>query len=203
MLWLEKKYINLISNRLPLFHWKTPNLANFRCIFCGDSKRKKSLCRGYFIEKKDKFFYYCHNCSASHSFYDFLKLTDPELFKQYNIEYFNEKDPEKKKFYENNPNNEFKKPVFITSTQLKVLTKISSLPANHFAKQYVVNRGIPNHFHCKLFYAPKFFTWVNTIIPDKFKLNAQDEARLVIPFLDKDQKLFGFQGRSFDKNAQV
>jgi hypothetical protein len=201
--WLEEKYIGLISSRLPLFKKKSNNLYNFRCVQCNDSKRKKSLCRAYFIEKKDHWFYYCHNCGFSATFYDFLKLTDSELLKQYNIEYFNEKDEDKKKYYDENPNLAFKKPVFITSTQLKVLYKISSLPADHFAKQYVVNRGIPNHFHCKLFYAPKFFTWVNTIIPDKFKLNGSDEPRLVIPFLDKEQKLFGFQGRSFDKDAPV
>jgi hypothetical protein len=35
------------------------------------------------------------------------------------------------------------------------------------------------------------------MIPDKFEDVEKDEPRLIIPFLDKDKNLFGFQGRSF------
>jgi hypothetical protein len=47
----------------------------------------------------------------------------------------------------------------------------------------------------------KFKAWVNTMIPDKFDDLDKDEPRLIIPFLDKDKNLFGFQGRSFKKTG--
>jgi hypothetical protein len=67
-------------------------------------------------------------------------------------------------------------------------------------KKYVINRAIPSSSHYKLYYASKFNAWVNSIIPNK--LNSQkDEPRLVLPFIDKGGNLFGFTGRSFDKDG--
>ena len=39
------------------------------------------------------------------------------------------------------------------------------------------------------------------MIPDKFEDIETDEPRLILPFLDKDKNLFGFQGRSFKKDG--
>jgi len=51
-LYVDQKYLNLISNRLPLFKKKKDNTYNCRCIICGDSKKKKSKARGYFFANK-------------------------------------------------------------------------------------------------------------------------------------------------------
>ena len=66
-------------------------------------------------------------------------------------------------------------------------------------KKWVDNRKIPTNRHFELFYAPKFFTWVNTIIPNKFPSLDGDHPRLVIPFLDEDKNMFVLQGRAFGK----
>jgi hypothetical protein len=84
---------------------------------------------------------------------------------------------------------------------LKKLKKISQLDPEHPVKKYVVKRKIPSYTQYKLFYVPKFKEWVNTIIPEKFKINDDDEPRLIIPFLDRNKKLFGFQGRGFKKDG--
>ena len=200
-MWIDEKYCNLISIRLPLFHVKktNPYQANFRCIFCGDSKKSLNKCRGYFITKKEGIVYHCHNCGIHMWLSQLLKQIDFGLYKQYMAEKFVDSDV-KKKFYEPNPNDDFKKPKFITESPLRVLKKISQLNNDHPAKQYVLKRKLLNPTHAKLFYCPKFFAWVNTIIPDKFEVY-RDEPRLVIPFIDKEQNLFGFQGRSFDPKA--
>jgi hypothetical protein len=39
------------------------------------------------------------------------------------------------------------------------------------------------------------------MLPDKFEDLEKDEPRLILPFLDKDKNLFGFQGRSFRKSG--
>ena len=61
-------------------------------------------------------------------------------------------------------------------------------------------RKIPNEYHRKLYYAPYFAKFVNSVIPRKLP-EENDEPRLVIPFFDEYENLIGFQGRAFSKNA--
>ena len=53
-----------------------------------------------------------------------------------------------------------------------------------------------------LYFAPKFYQWVNTIIENKFPSLEKDHPRLVIPFFEKN-KMFALQGRAFgDENPK-
>ena len=52
----------------------------------------------------------------------------------------------------------------------------------------------------KLYYAPKFNEWVNSIIPGKLPKLENDSPRLVMPFIDKEGNLFGFNARAFRDN---
>jgi hypothetical protein len=204
MSWIDEKYANLVSVKLPLFGvTKTnPYQANFRCILCGDSKKSPSKCRGYFISKKDSIIYHCHNCGAHLWLSQFLKQVDHELYRQFMMEKYVDLNAKAKYHGEpDNPNNDFKKPKFITESPLKDLKKISQLSPFHPAKKYVLKRKIPNPYHAKLFYTPTFFAWVNSIVPDKFEIFV-DEPRLVIPFINKEQQLIGFQGRSFNPKSK-
>ena len=90
-------------------------------------------------------------------------------------------------------------PKFIKYSALADLRKISQLELNHPARRYVVGRKIPNRYHAKLFYAPKFKTWTNKLKPNKFDPEkiGKDEPRLLIPFVDQNGNLFGYQGRAF------
>ena len=78
--YLDRKYINLVSNSLVKFKWKKVNLANCRCVFCGDSETNKNKARGYFFSSKDSYFYKCHNCGVSYNVYKFLEVISPALF---------------------------------------------------------------------------------------------------------------------------
>ena len=49
-----------------------------------------------------------------------------------------------------------------------------------------------------MFFVNKFYEWVNTIIPNKFPSLENDHPRIVIPFFDENNKMFAFQGRSFN-----
>jgi hypothetical protein len=82
---------------------------------------------------------------------------------------------------------------------LKGLKKVSQLPPAHKAKKYIEQRKIPPSTHYKIFYAPHFSKWVNTIVPGKLN-EENDEGRIVLPFLSRDKKLLGFTGRSIDNN---
>ena len=74
---VDSKYINLVSSRLHKFKRVKPDLYNFRCPICGDSKKNKSKTRGYLYAIKANVNFKCHNCGASMSLNNFLKTLDP------------------------------------------------------------------------------------------------------------------------------
>lgn len=200
--WLDTKYANMLSLRLERFK-RVNNNFNFRCPVCGDSKKNKTKTRGWILSDKTKSRFYCHNCAASMSFPKFLKFIDHSMYFEYVKERLMEKSGGKSAEKKPDFTVTMKKPEFVKSTGLSTLKKISALPVGHPAKVYIQSRSIPPEVHHKLFYAPKFKTWVNSVLPNKFESTEKDEPRLIIPFLDEDQNLFGFQGRSFRKNDDL
>ena len=197
MTYVDLKYINILSGRLSLFKRKTNNLFNFRCPFCGDSQKNKMKARGYVYAKENKYSFKCHNCGITSSIGNLIKHVDMSLFKEYRMEAFVNKDRVVK---EKPKEITFSKREYHFKTPLKGLKKISQLQHNHPAKEYVQKRKIPNEYHRKLYYAPYFAKFVNSIIPRKLSED-NDEPRLVIPFFDEYENLIGFQGRSFSKNS--
>jgi transcription elongation factor Elf1 len=199
MQWIDDKYIGSISNRLSMFKRTDDGVYNFRCMVCGDSRKSKTKARGYLIRKNGNYFFTCHNCSATMSFSRLLEIVDPELHKDYIRERFLEnRRANTANIVEPAPDiGRFITPKFIKYTQLADLKRISQLDPSHPAKRYIMSRKIPSPLHSRLFYAPKFKAWTNTLIPNKFDLEKKDEPRLIIPFIDKYGNLFGYQGRSF------
>jgi len=105
---------------------------------------------------------------------------------------------EKYKKTDSEPNIKFTEPNFLRGdSPLKRLKKISQLEWNHPVKRFVQKRKIPSSQHYELYFAPKFYAWVNSIIPNKFSKLDNDHPRLVIPFFDEKRKMFAFQGRAF------
>ena len=202
--YVELQYATMLSNRLKLFKIKSrnPYRINFRCPECGDSQTSKSKARGWLLESKDQtFVYYCHNCGISMSFHNFLKSVDPYSYKEFLTEKFIEKHgatakPEEIAVTENLE----KIKLVFDEHPLKKIKKISQLKYDHPAKKYIDDRKIPPEQHYRIFYAPKFKTWVNSMLPDKLVFK-KDEPRIVLPFLDKKGNIFGFSGRGFDPNG--
>ena len=75
--WTSKDWINYVDAKvwenLPESSLKSRNNSEitFRCPICGDSKRNRLKKRGYFYRKTGTF--YCFNCQANMTGYDFLK----------------------------------------------------------------------------------------------------------------------------------
>ena len=200
MQWIDLKYIGALAPRLSMFAKKDNDVWNMRCPICGDSQKSKSKARGYILGKNGKYSYTCHNCNISMAFSKFLEIVDPGSYQDYIRERYIEKTSSfnTERIIEPAPDMaRFITPKFIKYTALANLKKISQLELEHPARRYVVNRQIPSKFHSKLFYAPKFKAWTNTLKPDKFDLTKKDEPRLIIPFIDKGGNLFGYQGRAF------
>lgn len=195
---IDVKYLKLISPKLEGFSQKNADLFNCRCFYCNDSQKKKSKKRGYFYKKANNLFYRCFNCERSTTLYKALEYLDSSLAKEYQMERFFDGGS---KFgnYEK-PKLNFKKPVFAKKSELNI-PAISSLPENHFAKNYVIDRKIPKGSHKDLYFADDFKKFVKDIYPEYDKELPDNDSRLVIPFRDESGALFAFQGRSFGKSA--
>lgn len=191
---IDRKYLLLISPKLKLFSQKKTDLYNFRCPICGDSQKDKNKCRGYIFRRKDDYFYRCHNCGASHNFYNFLEKVQPSIIKEYSIERYRNEEPQKEE-----PSVELAKikPTFKKKLKLKT---ISELPDTHLAKRYCLDRKIPEDSLHNLYYAPDFKKFVDDLGIDKKNL-IEDDKRLVIPFFDKDNNLVALQGRTLTNSS--
>lgn len=197
--YVDLHYANLLSSKLDRFRItsRNPCKINFRCPVCNDSQKSKTKARGWLLERDNSLYFYCHNCGTSRGFSYFLKDLDALLYDDYIAEKFlkgNKKDTKKQ-------DKKFSTQIQFNSNPLKKISKVSQLRPDHPIKKYIEKRKIPSEHHYRLYFAPKFKSWINGIIPDKFPNTKQDEPRLVLPFLDQNKKVFGVSARGFDPNG--
>lgn len=199
-LFLDQKYLSLVSNRLPLFKRKGDRLYNCRCIICGDSVKNRNKARGYFFEYKTEFRYKCHNCDASMSFGNFLKNIDSVLHSQYLLERYSEG-----RGLTSNTKSvlTFETPVFKSSEEKlldKILDRLDTLPENNEAVQFCKSRQIqPSKFN-QLYFIENIKDIVQ--LSDKYKESIRGiEPRLVIPFYDENEQLTGVTCRALRGEA--
>ena len=188
--YVDTRFINLVSSRLQKFKKVKPNLYNFRCPVCGDSKKHKNKARGYLYAVKNNTNFKCHNCGASLSLNNFLKEMDVTLHKQYVLEKFKSGNTGGN-FVVKEPDFNFEKPKFKPKPPELDLPKASD---NVASATYLERRKIdPNKFY----YAEKFKSWTNTKVRNTFGQSdlKYDEPRIIIP-LYYQNNLVGFQGRS-------
>ena len=186
---VDSKFIGLISPKLQKFKRVKPDLYNFRCPICGDSKKNKSKTRGYLYAVKTNVNFKCHNCGASMSLNNFLKTVDPYVHKQYTFEKFKDGHTGRN-FVAEEPKFKFEPPKFKPKLDLPKASE------NQIAKQYLEKRNInPSKFY----YTDTFKGWVNTLVT-KFDDVKYDEPRIIIPLIYENQ-LIGIQGRSLGPNS--
>jgi DNA primase len=193
---IDRNFLLQVSPKLQRFTKKKDDLYNFRCPLCGDSQKNKLKSRGYVYRKKNDYFYMCHNCGASTTFYNFLKQVDESLLKEYQLERYKNGDT---------GNNNYPKPIFEefkaeapTFKKSLELPSIDSLPEAHFAKVYVQQRRIPETIYSQLYYAEDFAAFIQSLGIEK-ELSKEDK-RLVIPFYDQEKNLVAVQGRALGES---
>jgi len=195
MNYIDLEYVGLISSRLLKFSRKKDNLYTFRCPYCGDSKRNQNKTRGYFYLKKNDILFKCHNCLVGRTFANFLKDNANDLYDRYLLERY--KDGLTGKATNTpTPKFSFETPVFRKQEQVFNLPNIESLNNTHPAKQYLLDRKIPESFYSNFYYAEDFNAWENN--ENKIK-----EPRIVLPLISEDGNVFGYQARSLNKNAKL
>jgi len=194
---IDRKYLKLLSPKLNRFSQKKEDLFNFRCPFCGDSQKHLHKARGYVYRKKNDYFYKCQNCSVGHTMYNFINLLDANMVKEYAMERYtngetgnqNYQKPEKQEL-------KFEAPVFKKKRVEINLPKIIDLPMDHYASKYCIGRKIPEATYNTLYYAHDFKIFIDELLPDHGKDLKEDDPRLIIPFYDNDGTLLAVQGRS-------
>jgi hypothetical protein len=196
-LYIDMKYVSLLSPKLERFVRKSQYLWNMRCKICGDSHKNKFKARGYIYRQKSNLFYSCHNCGTSLSFGNFLKTVDQLLFKEYQMERF------KNESSGNVAVPDFTlartRPIFKKKSQIDLPT-ISELNADHSAKSFLNNRRIPKERFKDLYYANDFQQFVKSLLPDYEKRLIAEDPRIIIPFYDENKNLLGFQGRALSNS---
>lgn len=196
--YLDISFAKQLSYRLDRFKIKSekPFKANCRCPLCGDSQKKISKARFWFIESEsgDGLLCHCFNCGASLSFSKFLKIFDINLFDRYRLEKFrgaaNSLELIKKE--------ETEEIVPEVPNVLLGLDTIDDLPKHHKARLYIENRQIHEQFWSKLYYAPKFCEWARGHEPELFKFSRRDHPRIVIPWFNVSGKCFAYSARSLN-----
>ena len=192
-LFVDLKYLKLISNRLVMFKHKGDNLYNCRCPICGDSAKKKNKARGFFYPVKNDLFYKCHNCGASLHFGSFLKLIDSLQHNQYVLERYSQGIPLNKPHQNVESKFKMEEPKFEKSEEKlidKILDRLDNLPEDNEAVKFCINRKIPKEVFNKLY----FIDDIKNIsqLSDKYKDKlTTSEPRLVLPFYDKNGQLTG------------
>ena len=194
---IDRNFLLQVSPKLQRFAKKKDDLYNFRCPLCGDSQKNKLKSRGYIFRKKNDYFYMCHNCGVSTTFYNFLKQVDSNLLQEYQLERYKNGET---------GNNNYPKPDFEEYKQetpkfkksLELLS-IDNLPEAHYAKMYVQQRRIPETFWSQLYYAEDFAAFIQNLGIENAGLKEKDN-RLVIPFYDKEKNLVALQGRALGES---
>lgn len=187
-LFLDQKYLSLISNRLPLFKKKGDRLYNCRCIICGDSVKNKHKARGYFFEHKNELMYKCHNCNASMTLNNFIKRLDQVLYSQYRLEKYSEGAAVKTS---NTIPFTFEAPKFKSQLEKlfdELLVSIDQLPDEHEAVKFCYSRSIPKEKFNKVFFVDNVKKLIK--LNDKYSESIRgEEPRIVLPFYNEHGKL--------------
>lgn len=201
---IQEKFLVQASSYLERFTRKDQNLYNFKCPFCGDSEKAENKTRGYLFGADNGYRFYCHNCTLSYNFREFLYNLSAPLFAEYQKEVFLQRGGRKKA--KENPYKLRKKTAIPeVNKNLNALTKVSRLAPDHPCKLYVVSRLIPTIHHHHMYWCPTFKAWTNSMLPGKFDEEnlKYDEGRLVLPLLDEQGVMFGYTGRSIRPDSRL
>lgn len=201
-LYIDTKYIRLVSSRLRNFKQKNDNLWNFSCPYCGDSKTNTLKARGYVFAKGNDLIFKCHNCGVGTNVGNFIKHVDPSLHDEYVFE----------KYKSGTTSNTYHR---TSSVSPRIITNppkfghikkrnifehgtwINDLPSGHFCLTYVENRLIPEEHYDKLLFTSNYKAFCDALIPNHDK-NLVEDARLVIPYFNYQNELIAVSGRALE-----
>lgn len=201
-LYIDRKYLLLLSSRLRNFKYKKDSLYNFSCPICGDSKTNTLKARGYAFAKGNALFYRCHNCGASMNIRNFIKHMDVSMYQEYVMENYMEDNPHQT--YQNKPtlSSNFKFGA-VETKHFQTATYVSDLPSGHHCLEYIKSRRIPKKYWNKLLYTSNYKELLKEAFPDNDNSKIFSDERVVIPFYDEYNDLIGMAGRALNTASKI
>jgi hypothetical protein len=205
--YIDRKFLMLLSSRLRNFKTRKEDLYNFSCPYCGDSSKKTTKARGYVYRKANDYFFMCHNCNVSTTFGKFLEFMDSELIKAYKFENYADKGYGKNKWTTTSnvvsdlQEAETIKPLNISDFK----DNIGTLPDGHYAKEYIRNRKIPQEFWSEIFFVEHYASWLDKYFPDHGKEESKlvDDARIVMFYTDQHGTITSVSGRALQNSDKL
>ena len=218
--YIERKFLGFISSKLEQFKQKQTDLYNFRCPYCGDSKRNKLKARGYVYRKSNDYFFICHNCGKSTTFAKFLEQIDGTTYKQYILERYSAGETgygtnTKKPDFESLRGNAYSRLQSTLdnsrrdSTQSESVERtwrtfahysISNLPEEHYARDYIKKRKIPEKFWEEILFVPKFRDFLNEEFPEHSKDEVPNDDRIVLLYTNERGEITNVAGRALSES---
>jgi len=214
--YIDRKYLAFVSSKLEQFKQKKQDLYNFRCPYCGDSKRNKIKARGYVYRKENDYFFICHNCGKSTTFGKFLQDTDGATYRQYALErYANGETGNhnyQKPTFENLKGNAYarlagsggisdEQPVSRNKTWNDIsLESIANLPEEHYARDYIKKRKIPERFWGEIFFVSKFRDFLDKEFPNHSKDKVPNDDRIVLFYTNEKGEITNAAGRALSES---
>jgi len=214
--YIDRKYLSFISAQLQQFKQKKEDLFNFRCPYCGDSKKNKLKARGYVYRKSNDYFFICHNCGKSTTFAKFLEQIDGTTYKQYILERYsagetgygtNVKKPDFQQLKGNayarlqSTLNESRG----DSSQPKSMARtwrtfthysVKNLPEGHYAREYIKKRMIPVKYWDEILYIDKFKDFLDKEFPNHGKDEVPNDDRIVLFYTNEKGEITNVAGRA-------
>jgi transcription elongation factor Elf1 len=218
--YIERKFLGFVSSKLEQFKQKQTDLYNFRCPYCGDSKRNKLKARGYVYRKSNDYFFICHNCGKSTTFAKFLEHIDGTTYKQYILERYsagetgygsNVKKPDFEQL-KGNAYARFQSTLNVSrgdSTPVESLERtwrafedysIANLPEEHYARDYIKKRKIPEKYWEEILFVPKFKDFLDQEFPDHGKDDVPNDDRVVLLYTNEKGEITNVAGRALSES---
>lgn len=198
MLYIDVKYINMCGSMLRNFKKSRTNAYNCSCPICGDSQRKLTKARGYFLTKGNGYWFHCHNCGVSLSLSHFLKKVFPLQYQEYTLEKYKDKEQIEQISRPSVP-----VPVVLKKISAVNATCVLDLPNTHYAKEYIRARMIPEDKLALLYYTDDFAKLTEELFPGEYPTLKSNDPRIVIPFFNTQNDVIGLQGRSLDSSSSL
>ena len=207
-IFVDRKYINLISSRVQRFAPKGNDSWNMRCPYCGDSQKSKIKARGYIYRNKQDFYYKCWNCSISTTLGRFLKDLDARIHEEWKLERFidsNRGVDTNKELSEQSRLEALEgleKLKFAAQRIIEfddVFTPISKLAEDHEARRYIEKRKIPKSAWKYIGYTNDFKALTSRFDEERAKKMLPGEKRVCVLFM-KEGEVIAVSGRSLSSD---
>jgi len=202
MKYVDKTYIRLVSSYLDRFKETSSEVYNFRCPYCGDSDKSRTLARAYLFESDDTYLFKCHNCGHPTNLQQFIKDQSFSLYTEYRKDKLlsrGKPKPEPTVKIDTSTIKTNNGAVFSVGSHVgnKIIKSLDNADIIGTTRDYLYNRDIPRAKVPSLYHVANI-NYVTQQIPKYKDKKFMDVSAIAIPFIDADGIVTHIQFRMFE-----